>query len=67
MFYTHTAQSPFNFAPMLRLSPSEINSLYFAPTIKRLIVAAAEEEYHAEQYPYTMYAAFLFTKRISLT
>lgn len=49
------------------MSPSEINSLYFAPTIKRLIVAAAEEENHIEQYPYTVYAAFLFTKRISLT
>lgn len=52
--YLFVALSPFNFAPVLGLSPSELHSLHFAPTIRRVLVASAEDASHLEDYPYTM-------------
>ena len=54
-------RSPFNFGPLMGLSPSEIHTLHFTPTIKRLLLAAAEEVRRVEEDPYKMYVLYQIT------
>ena len=47
MFYA--VSSPFNFVPMLGMTPGEAHKVYTSSTIERIIMAAAVEQKYQEE------------------
>ena len=46
--------SPFNFVPLLGISPSEAHSLHFSPMMQRIIASASATLKHLEEDPFKM-------------
>lgn len=61
------AASPFNFAPLLDLSPREVHDVHFLKTISRLVAGESYDVRHLEEDPFMKYVVFciLFSCRKS--
>ena len=48
------AMSPFNFVPLLGMTPGEAHSLHFSPTVRRLVAAVAAENRRLDEDPFVL-------------
>lgn len=53
-----TERSPFNFAPLLRMSAGEVHELYYAHTIQRLLYSAKYTSERLKSDPYALYVQY---------